>query len=78
VRVLLGRPIHRWNDNINIVHKELEWEEGRGLLLLWIKGREHGNEPSVSINCVEFRECLMGCWFLERGFTALSSLVSEG
>jgi hypothetical protein len=27
-RVLLGRPIHRWNDNINIVPKELEWEEG--------------------------------------------------
>jgi hypothetical protein len=24
-RGLLGRPIHRWKDNINIVHKELEW-----------------------------------------------------
>jgi hypothetical protein len=77
VRVLLGRPIHGWNDNINIVLKELEWE-GCGLMLLWIMGREHGSEPSVSINCVEFCEYLMGCWFLERGFTALSLLVSEG
>ena len=25
---LHGRPIHRWKDNINIVLKELEWEEG--------------------------------------------------
>ena len=47
-------------------------------MLLWIRGREHGSEPSVSINCVEFRKYLMGCWFLERASTALSSLVSEG
>ena len=38
MRGLLGRPIHRWKDNINIVLKELEWEEGCGLMWLWIKG----------------------------------------
>ena len=38
-------------------------------------GREHGSEHSLSINCVEFRDRLMGCWFLERGFTVLHYLV---
>jgi hypothetical protein len=47
-------------------------------MLLWIRGWEHGSEPSISINYVEFREYLVSCWFLEWGFTALSSLVSEG
>jgi len=37
----LGRPRHRWEDNINMDLQEVEW--GNGL-----------DEPSVSINCGQF------------------------
>jgi hypothetical protein len=41
----LGRPRRRWEDNIKMYHQELGCGAGTC---------EYGDEPSVSIKCVEF------------------------
>jgi len=53
----LGRPTHRWENNIKINLPRVEWE-GRmdlsGLGLGQMEGScEWGNEPSVLIKCGE-------------------------
>jgi len=47
----LGRPTHRWVDNIKMDLKEMEWR-GPGLGYGQVAGTcECGNEPSVCIKC---------------------------
>jgi hypothetical protein len=61
----LGRPTHRWEDNIKINLLQVEWE-GRmdlsGSGLGQIAGCcEWGNEPPVLIKCGKFVDWLRTC-----------------
>ena len=55
---LLGRPKHRWENNINMDIKE--WDLGVWSVLMWLRTGPvacycgHSKEPSGSITCVEF------------------------
>jgi hypothetical protein len=66
----LGRPRHRWVDNIKIDLREdgMVW-----IGLIWLKigtsggSCEHGNEPSGSIKCCDVLELLHNWRLLEKG-----------
>jgi hypothetical protein len=60
----LGRPRHRWIDNIKM--DLLEIGVWTGLVWLRIGTGELGNEPSGSIKCWESTEWLHNLWPLER------------
>jgi hypothetical protein len=49
----LGRPRHRWMDNIKMDLREIGWD---GMDWLRIGTSEHDNELSGSIKCWEFLE----------------------
>jgi hypothetical protein len=50
----LGRPRHRWEDNIRIGLREIGWEVWTGSIWLRMVTTEHGNEPLGSIKVREF------------------------
>jgi hypothetical protein len=55
----LGRPKHRWEDNIRMVLREIRWEGVKWIHLAqdrdqWGGCYEHGNEPSGCIKGGEF------------------------
>jgi hypothetical protein len=57
----LGRPRTRWENNIKIDLREIgfggmEWNDLAQDMGRMEGSREHGNEPSVSIKCVEIFE----------------------
>jgi len=48
----LGRPRHRWENNIKMDLREMGW--GTWIELLWLRiGIGGGSEPSDSIKCGE-------------------------
>jgi hypothetical protein len=50
-----GRPRNRWDDNIQIELREIQWESVDWIDLRQVMGScERGNEPSGSIKCVGF------------------------
>ena len=52
-RIPLGRPRHRWEDNIKIELQEIEWESVDWVYLRQVIGPcEPGNEPLGSVRCV--------------------------
>jgi len=56
----LGRPRRRWQDNIKIDLREIEWR-GIWVGLVWLRNRcagcfEGSNGPSGSIKCGEYLE----------------------
>jgi hypothetical protein len=61
----LVRPRSRWEDNIKMYLREVEWEAWTGSI--WLKiGQlagccECGNEPSGSIKCLELSDWLRTC-----------------
>jgi hypothetical protein len=61
----LGRPRHRWIDNIKMDLLRWDWEVCTGLVWLRIGTGEHDNEPSGSIKCGESTEWLHNLWPLE-------------
>ena len=49
----LGRPMHRWEDNIQVELQEIEWESVDWIYLRHMVGScERGNESLGSIKCV--------------------------
>ena len=51
----LGRPKHRWEDNINMDLQEVRWEDLDWTDLAQVSGAcICSNEPLVSIKCGEF------------------------
>jgi len=58
----LGKPRCRWEDNIKMDLQEVEWEMWTGSSWLGTGTGdgpfECGNEPSGSIKCGEFLDCL--------------------
>jgi hypothetical protein len=58
----LGRPWHRWEDNINVYFKKIVWEDVNWIDLtretdMWLAGYPgRGNELSVSINIAKLLE----------------------
>ena len=61
----LGRPRHRWKENIKMHLQEVRWghtldcsgsEQGQ-----MVGTCEHSNEPSGSIKCREFLDYLRTC-----------------
>jgi hypothetical protein len=54
-KIPLGRPRHRWKDNIKMDIKEVVFE-GVNWIHMVAGSCEHGNEPLGSIKCGEFFE----------------------
>ena len=57
---LLGRPIHRWEDNIKMDHQEMGCRVMDWIDVVWYRDRwrEFVNELSVPIKCGEFLDFL--------------------
>jgi hypothetical protein len=68
----LGRPRHRWVDNIKMVLREIGWD-GVWIGLIWLRigtsrgSCEHGNEPSGSVKCWEVLEGPQNRRLLKKG-----------
>jgi hypothetical protein len=63
-KIPLGRFSHRWVDNIKMDLREIGWGG-----MDWIdlaQDRDHGNEPSGSINCWKVFEQLHNWHLLKR------------
>jgi hypothetical protein len=61
----VGRPRHRWGDNIKIGLNEMQWEHGSvrsgSEQELFTGSCEYGNEPSGFMKCREFFEQVKAC-----------------
>jgi hypothetical protein len=64
----LGRPSHRWVDNIEMDLREIGWSDMDwiGLAQVRYKWRAFVNMVTVSIKCWQVRESFHNSWPLEK------------
>jgi hypothetical protein len=55
---LLGRPRHRWDDNIKVSLEEIDWEDVEWINLAGDIDKWLGNEPSGCTKCGELLDQL--------------------